>query len=43
MKINFDNNFQRKVMVVTFPEATLIASDKDVMELRSQWMAALKS
>lgn len=43
MKINFDNNFQRKVMVVTFPETTLIASDKDVMELRSQWMAALKS
>ena len=43
MKINFENNFQRKVMVVTFPEETLIASDKDVMELRSQWMAALKS
>ncbi len=43
MRVEFDNNFQRKVMVVTFPEATVVASDKDVMELRSQWMAALKS
>ncbi len=43
MKPNFDNNFQRKVMVITFAEPTVIASEKDVMELRSQWMTALKS
>lgn len=43
MKINFENNFQRKVMVITFPEPVVITTDKDVMELRSQWMGALKS
>ncbi|NDE13473.1 hypothetical protein EBZ80_00895 [bacterium] len=43
MKIHFENNFQRKVMIVTFPEAVVITSDRDVMEMRSQWMGALKS
>lgn len=43
MKINFENNFQRKVMVVTFPEPVVIASDRDVMEMRTLWMGALKS
>ena len=43
MKADFENNFQRKVMAITFPEPAVIASDKDVMEFRNQWMAALKS
>ncbi|MEY4631762.1 MAG: hypothetical protein RIQ81_1882 [Pseudomonadota bacterium] len=43
MRVNFDNNFQRKVMVVSFEEPVTINSSRDVMELRAQWMAALKS
>ena len=30
-------------MIISFPEVVVIASDKDVMEMRNQWMVALKS
>ena len=43
MNVQFDNHFQRKVMVVTFTDPVVLASARDVLELRNLWMAALKS
>lgn len=43
MQVQFDNHFQRKVMVVTFTAPVVLVSVRDVLELRNLWMTALKS
>ncbi len=43
MKISFDHNFQKKVMIQSFQEPTVLKTDKDVTAWRGLWMAELKS
>src|SRR5947209_6417498 len=43
MKIDFENDFQQKIMTQTFGEPTTLASGKDVQAWRSAWMGALSS
>jgi hypothetical protein len=41
LNIEFENDFQQKIMLQTFTEATLIASKADVLKWRTTWMNAL--
>ena len=43
MKIEFDNNFQKKVMIVRFPEGASFKSIEDIRFLRGEWTKALGS
>lgn len=43
MKISFEHNFQKKVMIQTFTEHVVLASEKDVTAWRNLWMPELKS
>ena len=42
-KVEFENNFQKRVMLVSFPKETVISTPSDVRALRSQWTLALGS
>lgn len=43
MNVEFEHNYQQKVMLQTFAEGTVIRSPADVQSWRSQWMQALSS
>ncbi len=43
MKIQFEHDYQQKVLTQSFPEPVLLAQDADVMQWRQLWMDALKS
>jgi hypothetical protein len=43
MKINFENDFQQKIMLQSFAEPSVIASKADVTSWRSIWTSELKS
>ena len=43
MKVEFEHNYQHKVMTQSFTEATTLSNEADVMEWRKQWMSSLSS
>jgi hypothetical protein len=43
LKIQFEHDYQRKIMVQTFQSGTVIENVRDVQTWRSQWMQELKS
>jgi hypothetical protein len=43
MQINFDNDFQQKIMTQTFATPTTLATPADVQQWRAAWMGALSS
>ncbi len=43
MKINFEHDYQQKILNLNFAELTLLQSDADVMNWRQVWLGALKS
>jgi len=43
MNIEFDNDFQQKIMRFRFSEPTTLATKKDVLQWRARWMEGLKT
>lgn len=43
MKVNFENDFQKKVMVVSFDEPTTISDASGIQALRTEWLKGLAS
>lgn len=43
IKLQFENDYQQKIMIQRFEQPTTLASEKDVLQWRSAWMGALSS
>jgi hypothetical protein len=43
MQVHFESDYQSRVLTVSFPAGSVLATPRDIAEWRSQWLLALKS